>query len=856
MKRKMNGERFFELMEHTDDDLLLRAEKYSADAAHLRMHRIIRATAIAASLCIVIAACIAVPLAMRKNKLPIDDPVISDTTDTEIAESQNNENETAEDTAEDTEENTAETAEETENSEVEPGEEWIERPATEGLIYRFLRDENAYAVSGYEGDSAEVVIPSTHNGLPVINIESSSTMNGCIIEVWGAFSGNENITDVVIQKNVKTISSYTFRGCTNLKNVKIGPDVKTIASESFINCTSLESIDIPSNVEYIGPQAFDHCEKLTNITISDSVQRIAIGAFIRTAYYNNSSNWKNGLLYVGNHLINAKSIAGTCTVREGTKTIAASAFYENVNMTEVNLPESLVYINDGAFSLCKSLESVDIPSGVLEIGSSAFSRCVDLKIVNISDTVKKIGYSAFSSCESLESVVIPGSVESIGNNLFFNCTSLKNIVLPDSLTNIGWDILDNTAYYNDASNWQGGILYVDNHLIEANDSVARNVVVKDGTKSIADRAFWENKRILSIQLPESLKTISDQAFIRCYRLAEIYNFSSLDIVKGSEKYGNIAKLAKKVYTSNASSSIVYNDDYILYSNEADDEYGIIEYIGDESIVVLPQDINGHNYEIYDVAFYQLSGITGITIPDGVTAIGESAFANCENLASITITDNIRFIGEDAFSATAYCINDANWVDNGKALYIGNHLIFVRGYGYYEEQNKEYVIRDGTKTIAGGALRSEVGLTSVIIPDGVVSIGDCAFYGNNLYEIIIPESVEYIGEYAFSYSENLKHVTIPSKVQTIKEGSFEGCYELESIVVGIGVKEIEQYAFSYNTKAMNVYYDGAQHEWSAMKISYKGTNGALQRSTVYFYSENIPVTEGKFWHYVDGVPTVW
>ena len=136
MKRKISRERFFELMEHTDDDLLVRAEKYSADAANLRMHRIIRVAAVAASLCIVIAACIAVPLAMRKNKLPIDDPVISDTTDAEIAESQNNENETeenAENTAEETVGDTAETTGETEDPGLEPGGENKE---TYSAVYR------------------------------------------------------------------------------------------------------------------------------------------------------------------------------------------------------------------------------------------------------------------------------------------------------------------------------------------------------------------------------------------------------------------------------------------------------------------------------------------------------------------------------------------------------------------------------------------------------------------------------------------------------------------------------------------------------------------------------------------------
>ncbi|MBR2432457.1 MAG: leucine-rich repeat domain-containing protein, partial [Clostridia bacterium] len=308
----MRKERFFELMNETDESLIERAEKYSAHNVNLRAHRIVRWTAIAACICMILIACIAVPIAMRmgdKGDLDIDDESTS-------SEAQNNNDENENIGIGDNDSDDSMPG----NPNAQPNDdEYIELPATEGLKYRFLQNENAYSIYGYEGEATEIIIPSTYNGLPVINIDYSSSMDGCVLSVWGAFSNNDNITSVVIQKNVKIISSYAFSGCTNLKSVKIGPDVETIGNESFLNCTSLERIDIPDSVKYIGFEAFSGCSSLSGISLSDNIETIENAVFIRTAYYNDASNWDNGVLYIGNHLVKAKNVSGAYTVREGTK---------------------------------------------------------------------------------------------------------------------------------------------------------------------------------------------------------------------------------------------------------------------------------------------------------------------------------------------------------------------------------------------------------------------------------------------------------------------------------------------------------------------------------------------------------
>ena len=201
-----------------------------------------------------------------------------------------------------------------------------------------------------------------------------------------------------------------------VKTIKIGDSVTSIGYRAFYGCSSLTSVVIPDSVTSIGGAAFDGCSRLTSIEIPDSVTSIGSYAFSDTALYNDSSNWVNGVLYIGNHCINAKrNISNSYAIKEGTLTIA-----------------------DYAFQYCSSLTSVEIPDSVTSIGDRAFYYCISLTSVEIPDSVTSIGSYAFEDCSSLESVVIGDSVTSIGSYAFYNCSSLTSVEIPDSVTSIGY----------------------------------------------------------------------------------------------------------------------------------------------------------------------------------------------------------------------------------------------------------------------------------------------------------------------------------------------------------------------------------------------------------------------------------
>ncbi len=207
--------------------------------------------------------------------------------------------------------------------------------------------------------------------------------------------GNKR-TEFIIPDSVTTIVNYAFEDCESLTTITIGNSVTSIGSYAFYDCTNLTSITIPDSVTSIGEDAFNDCESLTSITIPDSVISIGEDAFYNTGYYNDSSNWEDDVLYIGNHLIKANtSISGAYTIKEGTKCIAGGAFKSCDSLTSVTIANSVTTIGNGAFSSCDSLTSVTVGNSVTTIGHSAFYNCNNLTSVTIPDSVTTIGYRAF-----------------------------------------------------------------------------------------------------------------------------------------------------------------------------------------------------------------------------------------------------------------------------------------------------------------------------------------------------------------------------------------------------------------------------------------------------------------------------
>ena len=132
--------------------------------------------------------------------------------------------------------------------------------------------------------------------------------------------------------------------------------------------------------------------------------------------------------------------------------------------------------------------------------------------------VSAIGDDAFWGCSRLQSVTIPENVKSIGSSAFEGCTKLAEINVTDSLTKIGERTFYNTAFYNNADNWQDNALYLGNHLIRVRTSAEGRFEIKKGTLTTADYTFENCKSLTEISIPDTVKIIGADTFASCQSL--------------------------------------------------------------------------------------------------------------------------------------------------------------------------------------------------------------------------------------------------------------------------------------------------------------------------------------------------
>ena len=349
-----------------------------------------------------------------------------------------------------------------------------------------------------------------------------------------------------------------------------------------------------------------------------------------------------------------KTIEG-CPVTE----IATDAFRGDKYLKSITIPNSVTSIGEYAFSTCPKLESIVIPNSVNTVGSAAFGACTGLTSVTIGNSVTSIGDSVFSGCTGLTSITIPGSVTSIGNGAFYGCSGITSVIIPDSVTDMGYNALYGcsglTSITIPASVTSIGAraFYGCTGLTSVTipDSVTSigsyafyyctgltSVTIPDSVTSIGDSVFYGCTGLTSITIPGSVTSIGNGAFYGCNKLIEVRNLSNLSITAGSSSNGYVGYYAKHVYKEGESYLHTTADGFIFYENG--DEVYLVAYTGNETELTLPANYNGKNYAINQYAFYRCTGLTSVTIPDGVTGIGNYAFRNCTGLTSITYQGTI------------------------------------------------------------------------------------------------------------------------------------------------------------------------------------------------------------------------
>ncbi len=251
-----------------------------------------------------------------------------------------------------------------------------------------------------------------------------------------AFSGMENVTEVVIGKDVKSINEKAFYKCSLLNTVSfsVGSALETIGEKSFSECKNLTTISLPEGLVKIGGYAFNGT-KIDVIDIPSSLDFSNIGSFwvpktlnaINVASGNTSAKSVQGVVYSidGKTVLCVPPAKTSYTIPSDVETIGKEAFW-NWTGTTITIPHSVKTIGKDAFSW-STVSSVTFENGVETLGELAFAYTKVQSIV-LPESLKSIGINAFVTCSSLKSVEIKSSqVNKIDNNAFGDCTALTAI---------------------------------------------------------------------------------------------------------------------------------------------------------------------------------------------------------------------------------------------------------------------------------------------------------------------------------------------------------------------------------------------------------------------------------------------
>lgn len=443
---------------------------------------------------------------------------------------------------------------------------------------------------------------------------------------------NSNINKIEIPSliegySVVNIGESAFHKCNLITSVTIPKSVVNIECGAFYECYNLESVVICDGVKTLEDEVFKYCNKLVYITLPDSISYIGYEAFYGTGYYNDTENWDNKVLYIGNHLIEAQSdISGEYRIKESTKVIASEAFSRGLNscdsLSNIVIPDSVISIGYIAFSGCDGLTNVKIPGSVVDIGVSAFSDCKNIESITIENGVKKIGNSAFRGCSSLKKIEIPDSVQSIESDVFDGCTSLTNVKLSANIKTISSGLFYGCKNLSEII-IPDSVKSIDYAAFANCDNLTKVTVSKNVT-SIDDYTFRNCKSLIDVSIPSGVKKIGTCAFAECWSIKELTIPASV-IEIGAQAFLNCFNLVINVDSLNTHYS---SDDGTLFNKDK---------------TVLIQYGKGNNYERYAVpegvinigqgAFYWC-GITDIIIPASVKSIGDLAFYLCNYLENV------------------------------------------------------------------------------------------------------------------------------------------------------------------------------------------------------------------------------
>lgn len=524
------------------------------------------------------------------------------------------------------------------------------------------------------------------------------------------------------------------------RSITVKNNTRLIADEAFADCISLTTIVLPESVTSIGQEAFSNCSSLNSITIPNNLISIGSEAFDDTPWY---ENLEDGLLYMGRVLYKYKGTMPPNTsiqINDGTICINENAFYSCDGLASISIPNSLISIDDRAFS-GTSLTSITIPENVTNIGASAFSSCSSLTSVTIPESVTNIGASAFSGCSSLTSIIIPNNVTSIGNQTFYYCSSLASITIGNSVTSIGARAF-------------------------AMNSSLTSIIIPNRVVYIGEEAFENCSSITSITIGNGVKSIAVRAFAGCSAITKV-NYT-----------GNIADWCKIQFAGFFANPFQMSDNYYTHSMTT------LYLNGQAFDGIFPNNVDTiSEYAFCGASFENHS----ITIGDNVKYIGNYAFEGSTNLERVYLPTTPPKLGENVFTTRH------KYATFGiSSFYLPCGLQKIYDSSDWKNYTNDYTkFSLYTKLMHSGYCGDSLNLSWSYAAEKLTITGkgeykpyyDCTPWElliDSIKTLEIGQGITSISDYAFDDLINLNTLILPNSIEKIGAKAFNTCKKLYDI----------------------------------------------------------------------------
>lgn len=685
-----------------------------------------------------------------------------------------------------------------------------------------------------------------------VTAESNPLSNGANLYV-----GSELFTTLALNEGVTKLKKYAFYNCTSLKNIVLPSSLKDIGNDAFTG-VEIESADVWGNhytcfsktnlktISFNGKKVyndFQGLKSLETIILKEGVEEIERSAF------SNCSNLRKIVLPTTLNKIEAYAFYNLFKIEE----VHISDLASFLNIERENVYSSPIYNTNKLYINGNLVTELVIPESVTEIDDYTFYGAKFLSKIVFNDTITRIGERAFFGAENLNELVFGNSrgitfgreAFAIINNEDVSVTvpSLEiwmsyNFLAPGASPFVS--VYNNSVLKFGNTPFDGhlvvpeSITSIGDHAFEDVNNM-ETITIHDGVTSIGESAFDGCGAIASVYIGEGVKTVGEKAFQYC-------SIENMEIKANFESVGGGGLNCSISYLEATIKSYHYIDTSTLIEAVVKGEGTLFENGFHYSNLLEKVTIGEGITKIPDFAFSDCDVLTDVVLPSTLEEIETFAFSGCTAIENINFPASLRIMPASAMVGTRWY----NLQPDG-VVYAGGVLLTYKGEG----ENISVTVKEGTRGIAegafygtdlvelvvpdlnsltyvgGGAIEDTPYLasqpdgavyvgncltnfkgevepnTTLVIADGTTMISDYVFnrpsINNNLVEIVLPESLEYIGGYNFIYVDKLFRLTLPENLKYLHKQTFYGCYNLVEICNNSDIELTSDYAMMQYVK---------------------------------------------------------